>query len=344
MQDSYNASQMDRRRFLKMSGMLGLAAATATVVPLSGSFAFDRQLQKVTRTANSMGTFVAVTVLHPSATKADEAIGAAFEQMRRVAAIFDRYNSSSAISVLNKDGVLTDAPTELVEMAAKANSFHGATSGAFDATVAPVVDLYRQSFATKAAPPSAKELQKAVDLVNGKGLFVSGSTIKLARQGMALTFDGIAKGFVIDAGANELARHGVQYALINAGGDIRAIGGKGLDRAWTVAIRNPAQGDYLDKINLNNGAVATSGNYEIHFDREKLFHHIVNPGTGASPAASQSVTVTAADVTTADALSTAVFVMGPKRGIEFVNSLPNSQTLILTRSGSKHISSGWQSA
>lgn len=344
MQDPRSSNPVDRRRFLQMSGMLGLAAAAATVVPLSESLAFDRQLQKVTRTADSMGTFVAITVLHPSAAKADQAIGAAFEQMRRVAKIFDRYNSSSAVSTLNRDGVLADAPAELVEVAARTNAFHAATSGAFDATVAPVVDLYRQSFAQKAAPPSAKELEKAVSLVNGRGLAVSGRSIKLAKPGMALTFDGIAKGFVIDAGANELARLGVQYALINAGGDIRAIGGKGADHAWTVAVRNPAQDGFLDKIAMKNGAVATSGNYEIFFDREKLFHHIVNPATGTSPAATQSVTVTAADVTTADALSTAVFVMGPNRGMEFVNSLPNSQALILTRSGGKHTSNGWQSA
>ncbi|MBW1990065.1 MAG: FAD:protein FMN transferase, partial [Deltaproteobacteria bacterium] len=153
---------------------------------------------------------------------------------------------------------------------------------------------------------------------------------------------GIAKGYVIDAGARALEKAGVSHGLINAGGDIRAIGGKGSGRAWTVAVRDPRGGRYVDKISMINGAVATSGHYEVYFDREKLFHHIVTPATGKSPTAAASVTVRADTVARADALSTAVFVMGPKDGIHFVDRQPGMECLIVDRYTSRYRSKGWK--
>jgi len=94
---------------------------------------------------------------------------------------------------------------------------------------------------------------------------------------------------------------------------------------------------------MTNGAIATSGNYEVYFDREKMFHHIVNPKTGMSPDMSASVSVLADTAMNADALSTSVFVMKPAAGIRFIDSIPSCECLVISRTGKMLKSPGWKS-
>jgi thiamine biosynthesis lipoprotein len=340
-----NQGAMDRRTFLKYSGILGIGFAFRGLAPLSESVAFNRRLYKVTRTRLAMGTFVAVTVMHPSQAEADDAIGRAFAEMNRVSRLLDRYNSSSAIGTLNRDGYLADIPTEVSDVVGRSIHFHKVSGGAFDITVKPLVDLYKEHFAAHGTPPSEAQVAKVLDLVDGSAVRFEGQAIRLAREGMGITLDGIAKGYVIDCGARVIKQQGIQHALINAGGDIRAIGGKKSNIPWSVAIQNPEKlGPYVDTLTMVDGAIATSGNYEVYFDQEKLYHHIVNPETGRSPLQSTSVTVMAANVMDADALSTSVFVLGPLAGKRFVEDMPKTECLILTSGQQKAASSGWPSA
>ncbi len=336
---------IDRRTFLKYSGMLGVGFAFGGLMPVSESVAFDRKLYKVTRARLSMGTFAAITAMHPSRTEADDAIGKAFEEMDRVSRLLNRYQSASAIGTLNKEGYLSDMPSEVSEVIARALHFHKASGGAFDMTVKPLVDLYKEHFAAHKSPPSEAEVAKVLELVDASAVRFDGRTIRFAKEGMGITLDGIAKGYIIDCGAETLERHGIKHALINAGGDIRAIGGKESKTPWKVAIQDPdKEGPYVDTITMVNGAVATSGNYEIYFDEEKLYHHIVDPKTGRSPLQSASVTVMASNVMDADGLSTAVFVLEPAAGKRFIENMPKTECLILNSAEKKIMSSGWPSA
>jgi thiamine biosynthesis lipoprotein len=336
---------IDRRTFLKYSGMLGVGVAFGGLMPVSESVAFNRSLQKVTRARLAMGTFAAVTAMHPSRTEADDAIGKAFEEMDRVTRLLNRYQSASAIGTLNKEGHLSDLPPEVSQVIARALHFHKESNGAFDMTVKPLVDLYKEHFAAHKSPPSEAKLSKALDLVDSSAVKFDGRTIRFTKEGMGITLDGIAKGYIIDCGARTLERHGIKHALINAGGDIRAIGGKESKAPWKVAIQNPEkEGPYVDTITMVNGAIATSGDYEVYFDEEKLYHHIVNPNTGRSPHQSTSVTVLASNVMDADALSTAVFVLEPAAGKRFIENMPKTECLILNAGEKKIMSGGWPSA
>jgi thiamine biosynthesis lipoprotein len=340
-----NQATMDRRTFLKYSGMLGIGVAVGGLMPMSECVAFNKKLYKVTRTRLSMGTFVAVTVMHPSQAEADDAIGRAFEEMNRVSRLLDRYNSSSAIGTLNGDGYLADIPTEVSDVVGRSIHFHKVSGGAFDITVKPLVDLYKEHFAAHGTPPSEAQVARVLDLVDGSAVRFEGQAIRLAREGMGITLDGIAKGYVIDCGARVIKEHGIQHALINAGGDIRAIGGKKSNTPWRVAIQNPEKmGPYVDTLTMVDGAIATSGNYEVYFDQEKLYHHIVNPRTGRSPLQSTSVTVMAANVMDADALSTSVFVLEPLAGKRFVETIAKTECLILDSNQKRVMSNGWPSA
>ncbi len=335
---------MDRRDFLKLSGILGVGVATGGLLPVSESVAFSRKLYKVTETKMGMGTFVSMTVMHPSKIQAEEVIGMAFEEMDRVTSLLDRYRSDSPIGVLNKEGVLLDVPSEVAQVVARSLYFHNISDGAFDITVQPLVDLYKRNFHAHNSPPSKGDLDKALALVDANAVSFDGKSIRFKKEGMGITLDGIAKGYIIDKAAEVIKSSGIEHALINAGGDIRAAGGKKVGTPWKVGIQNPEkEGQYPDVVKLANGAVATSGNYEIYFDKEKLYHHIVNPSTGVSPRQTSSVTVIASNVTDADALSTAAFVLKPEAGKRFIEGLPGTECLILDRNRTPVSSKGWPS-
>lgn len=344
MSEQETPQKMDRRRFLKLSGILGVGFAAGGLLPISEAVAFNKELYKVTKTRPGMGTFVSITVMHPSKTEGEEVIGKAFEEMDRVAMLMDRYRSDSPIGLLNKEGSLTDVPPDVAAVIRRSLYFHKESQGAFDITVQPVVDLYRQHFEAKNGPPSEKELEKTLALVDAGAMKFDGKSVRFETPGMGITLDGIAKGYIIDCGAEFIKRQGIKHALINAGGDIRVAGGKEGGSPWKVGVQNPdKEGPYLDVVKMNNGALATSGNYEIYFDKEKLYHHIVNPITGLSPAQSDSVSVMASTVMDADALSTAVFVLEPGAGKRFIEGIPGSACLILCRDKRRIASSAWPS-
>jgi len=333
---------MDRRRFLKLSGILGVGFATTGLLPISESVAFNRKLYKVTKTRPGMGTFVSITLMHPSQAEAEEVIGKAFEEMDRVISLMDRYRPDSPIGVLNKEGGLADLPADVARVLDRSLYFYGQSNGAFDMTVQPMVDLYKRHFETKGLPPTQTDLDKVLALVDARAVQFDGKSVRFKKEGMGITLDGIAKGYIIDCTAELIKRHGIKHALINAGGDIRAAGGKENGTPWKVGVQNPdKEGPYLDIVKMNDGAMATSGNYEIYFDEEKLYHHIVNPRTGLSPGQSDSVTVMASSVMDADALSTAVFVLEPDAGRHFIEGMPGTECLILGRDKKRIASKGW---
>ncbi|MBN1840963.1 MAG: FAD:protein FMN transferase [Deltaproteobacteria bacterium] len=335
---------MDRRDFLKLSGILGIGFAAGGLLPISESVAFNKKLFKVTETKLNMGTFVSITVMHPSRVQGEEVIGKAFEEMDRLTGLLDRYRTDTPIGALNKEGQLGDVPPEVAQVINRSLHFHKASGGAFEITVQPLVDLYKRHFDAHKSPPPEAALDKALELVDAGAVVFDGKSIRFKKQGMGITLDGIAKGYIIDQAADLIRRTGIKHALINAGGDIRAIGGRQDGTPWRVGVQNPDKEGLLgDVVKMANGALATSGNYEIYFDKEKLYHHIVDPESGLSPRQSASVTVMASNVMDADALSTAVFVLQPDAGKRFIERMPGTECLILDRTKRRIASTGWPS-
>jgi thiamine biosynthesis lipoprotein len=305
-----------------------------------------RRTVKLTQSRPAMGTAVAVSVLAASQHRAQEAIGRAFEEMDRLIRVFSRYESASAVSYLNESGSVSGAPPEFTQVVSHSLRMHELSSGAFDISVAPVLDLFRERMAVSApVEPSTAEIREALQLVGAAHIDVKQNRVAFKRAGMAVTLDGIAKGFIVDAMTDVLRRHKLKSYLVNAGGDIRTSGTKEGRHPWTVAVQNPTKdGAYPDTIHVTDAAVATSGSYEIYFDRDHLLHHIVNSSTGRSPDECASVSVVAPSTVVADALSTTVFVMGPVEGVHLVDGLQGCECLIIDRDGRHVRSRGWQSA
>ncbi len=333
-----------RRSFLKLSGLLGLGAASAALMPAekAEAFLFGKKEYKVTKTRLAMGTFVAMTAIHPSRDEAEQAIGLAFEEIDRLSAMLTHFESNSPVGAFNASGKIEHAPSEVVELVARSLYYTRETKGAFDITVKPIVDLYKESFAQNSTPTEA-DIDRSLKLVGSENLHFQSGSIVFGKSDMGITLDGIAKGFIVDKASEVLQANGVDNHLINGGGDIRSSGSAAKGKAWTVAVQDPEKTkEYPDIITMKDGAIATSGNYEIYYDQEKMFHHIVNSRTGHSPNLSSSVTVVAPTVMDADALATSVFVMEPAAGLQFINSQPDTECFVIGSDGKISRSNGWQ--
>lgn len=338
---------MDRRSFLRLSGLLGLSLAAFGVIPAAAeAVKFDKDAYKISRTKLAMGTAVSMTLIHPSRDKAEEAMSCAYKEIDRLTRLMSRFDGTTAVGRLNSEGLLKDVPPEVTAVVARALDYYRLSRGAFDITVKPLVDLFKKNFSGgKIMLPVRKDLEQAISLVGSDKIVMDHHSIRFQRQGVGITLDGIAKGYIVDRAYSILASHKIENYLINAGGDIRTKGSGKSDKPWNVAIQDPRKGkQYPDVIPLTDGAIATSGNYEVYFDNEKMFHHIVDPKTGMSPGKSTSVSVLAETAMDADALSTSVFVMAPVVGIRFINSIPESECLVMSREGRIFRSKNWKKA
>jgi len=324
-----------RRSFLKLSGLLGLGLASGVVLPAEKAEAvlFGSNEYKVTKTHLTMGTYVTITALHSSRDEAEQAVGETFEEIERLNLVLTRFGNRSPVAELNEQGRVESLAPEMAELVSKSLYYYQQTGGAFDITVKPLLDLYQKSFA-QSHQPGEKDILALLDTIGSDKLQIQGNGIQFAGPKMGITLDGIAKGYIVDRASALLTAKGITNHMINAGGDIKTSGNAANAKPWTIAVQDPSKkGHFPDIIRMHNGAVATSGNYEVYYDKEKLFHHIVNGKTGHSPDLSSSVTVSASTVMDADALSTSVFVMGPVDGVRFINTQKNCECLVITRDG-----------
>jgi len=160
---------------------------------------------------------------------------------------------------------------------------------------------------------------------------------------MAITLDGIAKGYIVDAGTDVLTKLGFKNVFVEAGGDLMASGKKENDDPWKIGIQSPRQEQpgLLAKISVSDRAVATSGDYYQYFSADMRHHHIIDPRVGFSAPELASVTTVSEKAIHSDALATAVMVLGPEIGLRLIESLPTVEACLLTKNLEIVVSSGF---
>ena len=207
----------------------------------------------------ALGTVVEITVAHEEERAARRAIKAAFAEFERIEALLSTYRPGSEISRLNASGGAPVALSEEVTgLLAEARRLSELSAGAFDVTVGPVLDLW--NFDQGGRVPAAGELAKALDLVGYQALefSVDGEGVRLARPGMKVDLGAIGKGYAVDRAAAVLAAEGVESAIIDAGGDLRLLGGKLGKGTWRIGIRHPREpGKLLLSLDLAETSVVT---------------------------------------------------------------------------------------
>lgn len=298
--------------------------------------------QPYRETRHVMGTLVAVSIFPPSGKEARELVSAAFAAMERVDRLMSDYRADSELSRVNAaaGGEAVPISKELRDVLVRAAFFSRLTEGAFDPTIRPLVKLWQQC-GIENRLPTENELDAANALVDWKAVSVlnwtdvePAHTARLARPGMQLDLGGIAKGYAVDHAIATLRALGVSSALVDAGGDLYALGSHPDGSPWKVGIQDPnREGRILSQtLLLKDRAVATSGDYRRFAEIQgKRYSHIIDPRTGRPAEHMASVTVVAANATDADALSTAFTVLGPEKSLELAKELPGMEVMMLVR-------------
>ncbi len=330
---------MSRRTMLKSTGITGAALLLA---PTTLCAAPKKHTMTHNQTRILLGTFVSISAIHESTALAEDAMAKAFIKAQNLETILSRHTPSSAMTELNTHGKILKAPTSLMHVLQRAKRMHALTQGAFDMTITPILELYKKhKNAQGTMHLDPKSLAHAQELVLASEVHLNEHAVRLGRSGMSLTLDGIAKGYIADQMAHELQAMGIHNYLVNAGGDIRTAGQKGSNAPWRIGIEHPlTQNAVVTNLPLN-GAIATSGCYEMYFDAQKKYHHLINPAMRTSPQHTLSVSVTAPTALEADALATALSVLPTRDALTLIHSLPGKECCILTSQGRMITSHGW---
>ena len=263
-----------------------------------------------------------------------------------VDATMSEWKPKSPLSTVNEAAGShpVQVPSDLFVAVSRALEIAELTSGAFDPTWAALWELWDFSPTTESELriPTKEQRNALLPLVNWEEVQMDESlqTIFLPDEGMALGLGGIAKGFALDIAKDELQLRGVDNYMIVVGGQV-LVGGTNEGLPWRIGIRKPdgAADEFVAVLNVTDTCVSTSGDYEKYFEiKGTRYHHIIDPRTGFPVQGIRSVTVITPDATLADALSTALFVMGTDSAIQLVDNLPTVEVIIIDSAGQMHLS------
>ncbi len=324
-----------------------LALLILSIALLVSGCADTPHIERIERTRVAMNTDVTITVMHPDVSEAESAIDCAFAEIYGIEHLMshtaeDIAADASEVARLNENGFLVNTSPELCYIIDKSCEYSELSNGSFDITILPVINLWTTRIRA-GSPPTSDEINETLKLVNYKNISIENNSVYFSHQSMRITLGGVAKGYAVDRAIEVLREHNICHALVNAGGDIRTMGFKREDDPWRVALRNPSnKTEYITIMNLEDRSVATSGNYERYFSEEARASHIIDPKTGYAARELMSVTIIARNATDADALATAVFVLGENEGMELIERLDGVEGLIITRDRRILRSSGFE--
>lgn len=309
-----------------------LAALLLTIFALSLTACGETAAESETRTVYAMDTVMNLTVYGENAAAALESAEKELHTLDE--AVLSRTAEGSelyALNTSNGETVECGADDILPALIETALTISDATEGAFDPTLAPVLDAWGFTKDERHVP-SADELEELLGHTGcGKVALektADGWTVTLL-DGAQLDLGGIAKGYAADLLRAQLEKEGVTSATLDLGGDVFVMGRKTDGSDWRIAVKDPADTEsYLGVVSAADKFIVTSGVYERYFEENGVrYHHILDPKTGC-PAESGlvSVTVLCENGAWADALSTACFVLGPDGALALRDDLADQGT------------------
>ena len=326
------SKKITRRDFLKIVAVGGAAGAALKLgldtLPADEIISETRLL---------MGTVINIKAVGLDPGLAEAAINSCFARMSAHENVLSRFLPGSQLSELNQAGVTYDPHPALLTVLRQSQKLSQQTEGAFDVTIHPLLSLYQSS----PTLPSGDTIQQALNLVNYRKLQVEESVLRFEQPGMSITLDGIAKGFIVDEGVAELQNFGFENVMVEAGGDLMALGKRAPHAPWKIGLQAPRaeMGNLLTALNIENQALATSGDYLQTFSPDFANHHIIDPRKGYSSPELASVSILAPSVMLADGLATAVMVMGK---LDLVEKLPHCEAFAVTKNADVLKTSGFK--
>lgn len=324
--------RLTRRRFVAISAMLAAGGGSS---PARGA-----GLRPVTWRGRAMGTDASITLYHPNRKAAETLIAQCRDAITGLEGQLSLYQPQSALCRLNRDAMLEDAPDALLEVLHLAADTHRRTGGAFDITVQPLWRLYAGHFARPDADPlgpAQADIAAAQALADARALSIEGRKVSFLRPGMSASLNGVAQGYITDQVAHLLRAAGMRHVLLDLG-EFRATGPHPSGRAWRIGLRDPlAPWRLAHRVELRQGALATSGGYGTQFDASGQFHHLLDPATGLPARHYRSLSICGPDAARADALSTGLSALPLGRAQAVLNALgPEWGGYFITQDGATH--------
>jgi thiamine biosynthesis lipoprotein len=315
-------------------GRVVTGVALTAVLLLSGCGEEEKLPQSVSDSSFALGTVCNVKLY---GQENEQHIPAVFDLIEEIEEKMSVKKDDTEASRLNEKA--GKGPVEVSEdtfhVVSRGKYYSALGDGAFDITIKPLVDLW--GIGTDAARiPSETEIDEALEKVDYAKLKLDGerSTVELTEEGMGVDLGGIAKGYASDRAAALLQEKGVEYGIINFGGNVLAFGEKGGDTAWRIGIQSPVEerGSYVGIVEVRDEAVVTSGKYERYFERDgERYHHILSTEDGRPVRNSlTSVSIVSEKALEADALSTLIFVQGLEKGLNTAEELEGVEAILIT--------------
>jgi len=291
-----------------------------------------------------MGTVVEITVLDTSEVAAKAAITDAFNEISRISTVFYEGNPNSPVYVFNhrtRNEVVI--PSEVLGLVERSVDISEKLDGAFDITIGGLLPLYKFK-GNSLTPPSMKEIQAVLPFVGFKYLSINSAEniLSCKNRKTQIGTGAVAKGYAVDRAIEVLQLRNVKGAIVNAGGDLRTLP-RPDGKYWRVGIQHPRnRGEILNVLEIGNGAVTTSGDYEKYFFYQgKRIHHILDPKTGLPADSCQSVTIIAPTTELADALATGMFVLGVTKGMELIQQFSEIEAMWIRADGKRFETAGF---
>ncbi|WP_369855315.1 FAD:protein FMN transferase [Candidatus Thalassolituus haligoni] len=279
---------------------------------------------------------------------ANQAIDESIGEIQRIEQVMSEWQPHSEVSQINSAAgtgpvAISEELYRLLQMALQVSELSG---GRFDITFRSAGKLW--DFRHQIIPTQA-QIEAAITAIDYHKVRLQQSTTsptgylaEITSANTSMGLGAIAKGYAIDRAVQVIRRAGFQQFVVNAGGDLYASSVPG-QPLWQVGIQHPRQREQLiARLPVANMAVATSGDYERYFIHNgQRYSHLINPATGYPANGCQSVTIMASRGFWADALATAVFVMGPQEGMALVEQLDDVEAMVIDAAGIEHLSSGF---
>lgn len=282
------------------------------------------------QSAHAMGTVFTIYLYAREQALASVAFEAAFEEIERLEEALSNYRESSELSRINRLAARQDVTTdpEVFDLIATSLAFSRRSGGAFDVTVGPLMRAWG-FFRGDGRYPSGEELRLARENVGWEKVQLDPTrrAVHFLAPGVELDLGAIGKGYAVDRVVEVLRGAGENAALVDAGSStLYAMGTPPGKNGWTVRVPNPAdRSQTVSTVTLRNASLSTSGSYEKFFQLAgRRYCHVMDARNGMPVPGILQTTLVASDATTSDALSNAMFVMGPEPGKELLAGVPDS--------------------
>ena len=299
----------------------------------------------VKRSQMHMGTLVFVTAVAPDKKRANEAVTASFAEIRRLEKLLSTWIPTSELSRVNAAAGRepVKVSSETMEVLERSLQIADLTKGGFNIALGPAVAAWNVN--EKGRVPSQDELEELYPLIDLSQVRLDkeSGTAFLAQSGMQVDVGGIGKGFAADLAAEVMRAAGATAGVVALSGDIKTFGRMPDDQRFVFGIQHPRKehGQVLARIELENEAVSTAGDYQRYFEKDGVrYHHILDPESLQPARLVQSVTVIAREGVLADGLDTGIFVMEPENGMTLIERLNGVEGVIVDHAGKVLVSSG----